>query len=399
MTGTRDADPIIRAWLDLMPDEAPDRVIDAILETVELTPQPAPGRLRRRHLPSLARYLGVAAAAIVVALGAMAFLRWLPETAIGPSPVPSATVGPSIAASQSATPSARVIPVVPGDRWILYLNLAPNPGLSLVRPDGSDDHRIAQGVPGLISDPTWSWDGAMIAFVVTDGPSTAIWQARADGSGQQLLLDGRGLCPDGVAGPGWSPDGSRLSFICRTGAGSSSIRVLDLTDRTLSDLVVVRAPEAFDSAPRWSPDGATLAFDILLAGDADIPAGELLATVPAGGGAVSRITSFDSFAAYPDWAPDGGRLAYNTYSLRSFQLPPNSAVRTVHPDGSDPRPLTSAESRLRLGEARWSSEGTELFGVALVHGSPSVVARIDASTGAVSPTDITGRAPAPRPVP
>ena len=393
MSATRDPDPIVRAWLDLMPDEAPDRVIDAIRDAIDLTPQPAAGRLGPRQLPSLARYIAVAAAAIVVAVGAMTFFRWLPDTAVGPSPLPSATVAPS------AIPSSRIMPVLPGDRWILYVNPPPDPGLSLVRPDGSDDHRIATDVLGLISDPTWSDDGAGIAFIVSDGSSTAIWQAEADGSGATLLLDGRGLCPGGLSGPDWSPDGSRLSFACRTASGTSSIRILDLSDRTITDLVVLKAPESLDSPPRWSPDGTTIAFDILLAGDRDLAAGSLIATVPAAGGGDARITSFNSFAAYPDWSPDGGRLAYNTYSLTSVQLPPNSAIRTVRPDGSDPRTVTPAASRLRLGEARWSSDGTELFGVAIVHGTPPRLTRIDASTGTVTVLDIAGREPAPRPTP
>ena len=393
MSATRDPDPIVRAWLDLMPDEAPDRVIDAIRDAIDLTPQAAAGRLGPRQIPSLARYIAVAAAAIVVAFGAMTFFRWLPDTAVGPSPLPSATVAPS------AIPSSRIIPVLPGDRWILYVNPPPDPGLSLVRPDGSDDHRIATDVPALISDPTWSDDGAGIAFIVSDGSATAIWQAEADGSGATLLLDGRGLCPGGLSGPDWSPDRSRLSFACRTASGTSSIRILDLSGRTITDLVVLKAPESLDSPPRWSPDGTTLAFDILLAGPADVSTGALLATVPAAGGPINRITTFDSFAVYPDWSPDGGRLAFSPNGITPSMALSGSEVRTVHPDGSDPQPLTPTDSRLQLGEARWSSDGTELFGVALVHGAPPQLARIEASTGAISVIDITGRAPAPRPVP
>ena len=39
MTTTRDPDRILRAWLDLMPDEAPDRAIAAVLQAVERASQ------------------------------------------------------------------------------------------------------------------------------------------------------------------------------------------------------------------------------------------------------------------------------------------------------------------------------------------------------------------------
>ena len=39
MTANDDFDRIARAWLDLMPDEAPDRAVHAVLQAVETTPQ------------------------------------------------------------------------------------------------------------------------------------------------------------------------------------------------------------------------------------------------------------------------------------------------------------------------------------------------------------------------
>src|SRR4029079_2406821 len=76
MSATRDPDPIVRAWLDLMPDEAPDRVVDAIRDAIELTPQAAAGRLGRRRLPSLARYLAVAAGPVGGAGGGEDVVAW-----------------------------------------------------------------------------------------------------------------------------------------------------------------------------------------------------------------------------------------------------------------------------------------------------------------------------------
>ncbi len=67
MTTTRDPDRMLRAWLDLMPDEAPDRVIASVLQAAETTRQvralPWIGRWR---LP-MNRLSVIATAALVVA--------------------------------------------------------------------------------------------------------------------------------------------------------------------------------------------------------------------------------------------------------------------------------------------------------------------------------------------
>ena len=39
MTGERDFDRLAQAWLELGPDEAPDRVVAAVLQAAQTTPQ------------------------------------------------------------------------------------------------------------------------------------------------------------------------------------------------------------------------------------------------------------------------------------------------------------------------------------------------------------------------
>ena len=96
MTSNRNPDRLIRAWLELMPDEAPDRTIANVLQAVESTPQvrrplfPAP----RRFAP-MNRLTYVAAAAAIVAVVAGGALLFRPDSNVGgpptPSPVPSTT--------------------------------------------------------------------------------------------------------------------------------------------------------------------------------------------------------------------------------------------------------------------------------------------------------------------
>ncbi|MBI3745247.1 MAG: hypothetical protein HY264_01730 [Chloroflexi bacterium] len=98
MTTNRDPDRILRAWLDLMPDEAPDRVVSAVSQAVETTPQVRrPLDLALRRFPRMNRYLiaGVMAALLVAAVFAVpTFLKPISGTG-GPRPSPTAEPSPS----------------------------------------------------------------------------------------------------------------------------------------------------------------------------------------------------------------------------------------------------------------------------------------------------------------
>jgi hypothetical protein len=96
MTTQRDADRILRAWLDLMPDEAPDRAVAAVLQAVETTPQ----RRRRiafgpRRSTSMTRFALIAAAAAlgVALLGGALLVGGRPST-IAPTPAPATIPSP-----------------------------------------------------------------------------------------------------------------------------------------------------------------------------------------------------------------------------------------------------------------------------------------------------------------
>jgi hypothetical protein len=75
MTTHRDFDRITRAWLDLMPDEAPDRAIATVLQAIETTPQVRRRfglAVRRSFLMNRVSYAALAAVLVVaVASGAV----------------------------------------------------------------------------------------------------------------------------------------------------------------------------------------------------------------------------------------------------------------------------------------------------------------------------------------
>ncbi len=99
MTTNRDSDRIVRAWLDLMPDEAPTRVVATVLE--EIHRLPALGRRRSRRIPvTRIHAAAAAAAAVAVVVGALMLFNPAPS---GPAQVPSHA--PSDAASRAPSPA------------------------------------------------------------------------------------------------------------------------------------------------------------------------------------------------------------------------------------------------------------------------------------------------------
>ena len=110
MSTDRDFDRIARAWLDLMPDEVPDRAVDAVLQAVATTPQARrPLRwLPWRSTPMTRAALAIGAAAVVVVAGALYVGRSPTQPDVGglPTPTPSASPSGSVAAGGGALPAA-----------------------------------------------------------------------------------------------------------------------------------------------------------------------------------------------------------------------------------------------------------------------------------------------------
>lgn len=119
MTAHRDPDRTIRAWLDLMPDEAPYRTVAAVLQAVEATPQARRPRFAGRvRYPTMSRFAILAsAAAVVIAIGGVALLGLRPATdpvpigAPSASPAPASTPSPTTTPATTPAPTAAVVPL------------------------------------------------------------------------------------------------------------------------------------------------------------------------------------------------------------------------------------------------------------------------------------------------
>jgi len=134
MTASRDPDRLVRAWLDLMPSEAPDRAIDAVLQAVETMPQvrqPLAAPFRRPSAMNRLSLTSVAVAiAVVFAAGALVLTRFS-TTQNGASPTPAT----SIAASLPPSAAAALLPTQLQGSWLSSPRTAsgagPNTGAQL----------------------------------------------------------------------------------------------------------------------------------------------------------------------------------------------------------------------------------------------------------------------------
>ncbi len=321
------------------------------------------GRTRHSHHPgSLLTLLG----------GAL-----LAAACSGPSivsPGPSGVV-PSSAASNSPQPSQVPIPLLPGEPWIAYVSLAPGEeGLSLVRPDGTDDHRILTDLGlGMAYRPDWSPDGSLLAFV-TDFKD--IWLAKADGSGVMDLYACNDPCQD-VDHPAISPDGKRIAFERNdTQNGTfigTAIEVVDLASGSVHTAIASGSPRRFIKYPRWSADGRSLVVsvskvdeDVVVNGPFVQSSASAIAVADVSGvlpAPLATLTGSDLLAAFPDWNPVDGRIVFATYDLDEFdQTDAASNLYSIAADGSKLTQLTHyAPGDLRAGEPSWTPDGKRLI--------------------------------------
>jgi len=203
-------------------------------------------------------------------------------------PVPS-----NASAAQSLQPPESGAPVenVAG-RIAFQANLAnETSGIYVMDADGSNVVQLIDDPAIHELDPTWSPDGALIAYTAMS----------ADGSlaGGVFVIDPAGTEPILVDGafaytpPAWSPDGSLLAV-----GGDGSERGIGMYDVARGELE--RLTEDGGTAPHWSPDGSSIAYNVAT----DVR------TVQVASGEVHDVTADDWNDVMGYWTDDGARLVF-----------------------------------------------------------------------------------------
>jgi hypothetical protein len=209
MTDERTFDRLARAWLELGPDEAPDRVIAAVLQATEATPQvrrplrwPIWRSFPMPRLPIVATVVAI----LVVVVGGGLFLSRSngPAQVGGPSPSPIASPSPTA----SATPAASAAAAIPDALVSMWVG-APRSVAGLVP---NDRYRF-QLTADQLTFPNDSLSGTPQLVADASAPAAGRLEFVTGGS-----TDG---CAHGDTGTyGWSlsPGGTILTITSQTDA-------------------------------------------------------------------------------------------------------------------------------------------------------------------------------------
>jgi TolB protein len=148
---------------------------------------------------------------------------------------------------------------------------------------------VGRGADNL--SPSWSPDGARIAFISNRARTPQLYVMGADGTGQEVLARFDFGATGTTSAPSWSPDGQQIAFH-REVAGTPQVFVLDVATRAIRQLT----GSSRNEDPAWAPDNRHLVFVSSRSGTrelwvVDVETGRLRQLTRAGG------------ARLPAWSP------------------------------------------------------------------------------------------------
>lgn len=213
-----------------------------------------------------------------------------------------------------------------------------------IEPDGTGQHRLTWS--GDAWSPTWSPDGARIAFEDVRGGDSEIYSADGDGGDLLQITDNT----TDEATPAWSPDGDWIAFA--SDAESEREGSYDIYKMRGDGTEITRLTDsdAQEWTPTWSPDSSRIAFyreDKIIVMEAD-------------GSGATRVY-VDRQAGSPDWAPSGSRIVFQAdhfhtgaFEIHLIRSNGTGGKRLTRRNGEDQAPTFSPNGQRIAYSRDWN---------------------------------------------
>lgn len=211
---------------------------------------------------------------------------------------------------------------------------------------------------GGARSPAWSPDGTKVALRTAEAQTSrsTIHVINADGSGLVSVgpppEDPEPAFPRFVDNPTWSPDGARIAYeknevIC---AHSCVIRPLGIFT-IVSDGSDETQLTGGGHNPSWSPDGNKIAYDT---SNGLFPGGDILVVNADGSGQDNLTETTGNDEHEPNWSPDGTKIVFT----RGFLIVDQGDVDVIRPDGTSLGSLVGGAAIDRM--PAWSPDGSKV---------------------------------------
>ena len=388
MSTDRDMTKLVRSWIQTDAHESADRVLSAVFDRLDTTPQRRPLWRARRNNPMNGTFKLVAAGTAAVLVAAIGLGLYLNRSTVGPIGSPSFSLPPTGLPSPTAGPTTAAVRAP----FVVFMLRAGGGGIAddplwAMRADGTDARELRPAI-GFASI-AWSQDGTklladiesvsggshiyladvgdVIGPLVDTGISTAADTACNDKSDEPFP------CQNGDFT--FSPDGQRVAFTqrCTYGIpGCGFVTILDLRTGNRTELSATLVQGAHKSGPgslAWSPDGSRIAFIRETLQGQPTPPDSNLWLINADGKNRHKVALAVPRVTAPQWSPDGSAIALMSDLLIDGTPDPVSVqnVYTVKPDGTGLRQLTTDGHSIW---PEWTPSGQIRFRIGTV-GSPT----------------------------